>query len=336
MEYGVSFAASFEAVQQAQLAEELGFSSVGFYDSPALEPDLWITIANVVQATKRIQVGTEVLIPHLRHPMVQAAAIATVEHFAPGRLYVGVGTGFTGRMALGQRPLTWSFMRSFLTTVKALLAGEQVEIDGAVAKMLHPPWFAPARPIRVPFLVAANGPKGIDVAAELGDGLLYAGDPTKAPAGFSVLKMHTGGMVLGAGETTSSPRVVRASRIALPMQYHLAYEGYSSTRVEDLPYGSDWLEALERHPRALRHLVVHDCHTVGLNAHDEAFIDRHPDALSEYIARTVITPEQLRDRIAVIAMAGATHTTCPTPGDWQAAMRAYAHAVGLRSPRRAF
>ena len=183
-----------------------GFSYVGYYDSPALEPDVWITVANVVQATRRITVGTEVLIPHLRHPMVQASAIATIEQLAPGRLYVGVGTGFTGRMAMGGRPLTWDYMRRFLTQVKALLVGEQVEIDGAVTRMLHPPGFAPTRPISVPFLVAANGPKGVGVAREIGDGLIYGGAVDHVPAGFAILQMGAGGIVLEDDETTSSPR----------------------------------------------------------------------------------------------------------------------------------
>src|SRR5262249_40921727 len=114
MDIGVSFAASFDAVRQAQRAEALGFAYIGYYDSPALGADVWITLANALQATKRIHAGAEVLIPHLRHPMAQASAIAAIEHFAPGRLYVGVGTGFTGRMAMGQRPLTWAYMAEFL------------------------------------------------------------------------------------------------------------------------------------------------------------------------------------------------------------------------------
>jgi 5,10-methylenetetrahydromethanopterin reductase len=112
--FGLSLPANFDAPRQAQRAEDLGFSFIGFFDSPALEPDVWITIANAVQRTRRIQVGTEVLVPHLRHPMAQAAAIATIDHLAPGRLYVGVGTGFTGRMAMGQRPLRWAFVSRFV------------------------------------------------------------------------------------------------------------------------------------------------------------------------------------------------------------------------------
>jgi alkanesulfonate monooxygenase SsuD/methylene tetrahydromethanopterin reductase-like flavin-dependent oxidoreductase (luciferase family) len=57
MDYGISFAASFDAVAQAQHAEALGYSYIGFYDSPALGGDVWITIAAALQATRRIQVG---------------------------------------------------------------------------------------------------------------------------------------------------------------------------------------------------------------------------------------------------------------------------------------
>ena len=333
MEFGVGYAASFDAVRQAKLAEELGYSYVGFYDSPALEPDIWITIANAVQATSHIKVGSWVLVPHLRHPMAQASAMATIEHLAPGRLYVGLGTGFTGRMALGQRPLTWDAMRRFLIEVKGLLAGERVAIDGAVTQMIHPAGFAPARPIHVPFLVAANGPKGIAVARELGDGLIYGGAYAKAPSGFRTLEMTSGGIILEEGETASSPRVLEPARVAFALSYHLAYEGYFSAnrKIEQLPYGADWLAALERYPREVRHLIVHDQHAVGVGPHDAAFIERHPDALAAFAANVAVTPAQLRDQIEAIASLGATQTTCnPFLGtDWASATRSYARAVGL-------
>ena len=124
MEVGCAFPASFEAPEQARAAESLGFDFIGFYDSPALEADVWLTIADALRSTERIAVGTYVLIPHLRHPMAQASAIATLCHTAPGRLTVGMGTGFTGRMAMGQRPLSWAFMRRFIAQLRGLLNGD--------------------------------------------------------------------------------------------------------------------------------------------------------------------------------------------------------------------
>jgi 5,10-methylenetetrahydromethanopterin reductase len=333
MEFGVSYPASFEAVAQAVLAEKLGFDTIGFYDSPALEPDVWITIANAAQATRRIRIGTEVLIPHLRHPMAQAAAIATIEQLAPGRLYVGIGTGFTGRMAMGKRPLPWGCMRRFLVEIKALLAGKQVEIDGSIVQMRHPPGFAAARPMEVPILVAANGPKGIGVARELGDGLIYAGSLSKVPNGFDTLWMMAGGIVLHEPERQASPQVQDTARIMFSLQYHLAYEGFSNRpgSLRRLPYGDDWLDGLQTLPAEVRHLTVHDKHTVGINDHDQSFMDRHPDALSEFIDRVVMTPQALCQHIERLASLGVTHVNGPALAGkhWEWATREFARACGL-------
>jgi 5,10-methylenetetrahydromethanopterin reductase len=332
MDYGISFAASFDAVRQAQHAEALGFSYIGFYDSPALGADVWLTIANALQATRRIQVGAEVLIPHLRHPMAQAAAIATIEHLAPGRLYVGVGTGFTGRMAMGQPALTWSFMSRSLTQIKGLLAGEDVLIDGGVTRMLHPPGFAPARPIRTPFLVAANGPKGVEVARELGDGLIYGGDPASTPTGFSVLQRGGGGFVLDEGEPPTSPRILEALKPWFGLQYHLAYDGFhhGPNSVEQLPYGDDWLRSVEAFPPEVRRLHVHEGHAVAVSAIDDAFAERHPDALAAFAANATCNPAQMRERIEAVSALGATRVTCSVIfADWERDMARWANTLGL-------
>ena len=249
--------------------------------------------------------------------MAQASAIATIEHLAPGRFFLGVGTGFTGRMALGQRPLTWASMRVFLSQLKGLLEGQRVVIDGAVTQMIHPVNFAPARPIHVPFLIAANGPKGIAVARELGDGLIYGGDPGTVPSGFRNLSMVAGGIILEEGESPSSRRVLDAARVAFALSYHLAYEGFegSPKDIERLPYGRDWLMALERHPKEIRHLIVHDEHAVGVGPHDAAFIGRHPDALAAFAASLAVTPAELRSQIDALASLCHTNYTVTISGD---------------------
>jgi len=333
MDYGVTFAASFDAVRQAQHAEALGYSFIGFYDSPALGTDVWLTIANALQATRHIEVGADVLIPHLRHPMAQAAAIATIEHLAPGRLYVGLGTGFTGRMAMGQRPLSWAYMSRFIEQIKALLAGEEVVIDGGVERMLHPPGFAPPRPIRTPFLVAANGPKGIDVARRLGDGLIYGGDPASSPKGFSVLQMGGGGFLLEDGERPTSARMIETIKPWFGLGYHLAYDGYhgGGIAVKDLPYGDDWLRAVEALPPESRHLHVHDGHAVHLNAIDAAFAERHPDAVEAYAKAASCTAAELRESMDALSALGATRATCRVTFEhWQHDMALAAKALELK------
>ncbi len=62
-----------------------------------------------------------------------------------------------------------------------LSCGFEVEVDGEITKMFHPPGYAPDRPISTPIFIAAGGPKGLKVAAEVGDGLLCAGVVPPSP-----------------------------------------------------------------------------------------------------------------------------------------------------------
>ena len=331
-EIGCAFAASFEAAAQARVAESLGFDYIGFYDSPALEPDVWLTIADALRTTERIAIGPYVLIPHLRHPMAQASAIATLSHDSPGRLKIGMGTGYTGRMAMGQRPLTWAFMRKFVAQLRGLLGGEEVEIDGAVTQMIHPPGYAPERPIDVPLMIAANGPKGIQVARDCADGLIYGGPLESVPLDFEWLELPLSGIPLEEGESANSPRIIEAARVWFTLQYHLAYDGFSSEAVQSLPHGDDWLRTIERFPESTRHLRVHDRHVVEVNEHDHAFSERHRDELEAFANNVAMSPTELHAGLSGAAARGATRVMVWTIlPDWERGLRSFAPVLCSRS-----
>ncbi|MEY2570950.1 MAG: 5,10-methylenetetrahydromethanopterin reductase, partial [Acidimicrobiaceae bacterium] len=130
-------------------AERLGYARAWAYDSPALTSDVWVALALAAQRTTTIGLGPGVLVPSLRHPMTNAAAIATLEALAPGRVAIAVGSGFTGRYTLGQRPLRWSYVEEYVTALLGLLRGETVEWEGAPTRMLHTEGFVAARPVHV-------------------------------------------------------------------------------------------------------------------------------------------------------------------------------------------
>lgn len=142
MDVSCAFATSLETPEYIALAERLGYKRAWCYDSPALYADVWMTLARAAERTSVIGLGPGVLIPHLRHVMTNAAAIATLKALAPGRVAVAIGSGFTGRLAMGQRPHSWKAVREYVLALRALLRGEQVEWEGAVMQMLHPPGFA--------------------------------------------------------------------------------------------------------------------------------------------------------------------------------------------------
>ena len=81
----------------ARRAEQAGYDAVWVGDSvvakPRLEP--LTTLAYIAGITERVRLGTAVLLPALRHPVVLAQQIANVDHISRGRLVLGLGVGWS-------------------------------------------------------------------------------------------------------------------------------------------------------------------------------------------------------------------------------------------------
>jgi 5,10-methylenetetrahydromethanopterin reductase len=286
-----------ESHEHARIAEDLGYKRAWFYDSPALYPDVWTQLCRAAERTHRIGLGPGVLVPSLRHPMVNAAAIATLVSIAGhGRVAVGVGSGFTGRLTMGRRPMKWSDVGQYVRVMRALLRGEEVVWEGGVLRMLHPEGYGAVRPIEVPFVVAAAGPKGIAAAQEFGDGVFGAGRPF---GGFSWSIVLTLGTVLAEGEDPGSGHALDAAGHAAAVGFHAALE---QRRLDRIPRGKEWAAAYDTVPARVRHLALHDRHLVAINDRDRPFIT------GEMLAKNglALTRAGWRERIAMLKSAGAT------------------------------
>jgi 5,10-methylenetetrahydromethanopterin reductase len=300
-----AFATSLDSHEHARIAEELGYTRAFFYDSPALYPDVWVQLCRAAERTERIGLAPGVLIPSLRHPLVTASAIGTLVSLAGReRVTVAVGSGFTGRLAMGQRPIPWSDVARYVTAVKALLAGKEVEWDGAPIKMIHPDGFAPPRPIEVPFIIAAAGPKGVEVAHQVGDGVF--GAPLPIP-GFDWSVMLAFGTVLEKDEDPGSERVLAAAGHAGGVLMHWAVE---HQQLDLVPNVADWEKAYGDVPRASRHLALHAGHMVEINERDRPFITG--DLLAA--GGVAISPEGWRERLAAAEAGGATEVAYQPAG----------------------
>src|SRR5437899_9369877 len=124
MDISCAFATALDTPDHIALAEELGFERAWCYDSPGLYPDVWMVLARAADRTTRIGLGPAVLVPSLRHPMTNAAAIAALAAWAPGRVAVAIGSGFTGRMVFGHRGMRWDDVADYVRVLRALLRGE--------------------------------------------------------------------------------------------------------------------------------------------------------------------------------------------------------------------
>jgi 5,10-methylenetetrahydromethanopterin reductase len=322
LEISCAFATSPSTPDHVVVAERLGYRNTWLYDSPALYPDVWSVLALAATRTSRIGLGPGVLIPSLRHPMVNAAAIATLVSLAPGRVNVAIGSGFTGRMTMGQRPLSWTFVRKYVTTLQALLRGEAAEWDGAMIQMMHPAGFAPPRPIDVPMILGIGGPKGRAVADELADGVFVAGRPLGPGAGRCVVL--TFGTVLGEDEDPGSPRVLDAAGHAAGVALHAIYERRRD--VAEIAGSPEWLAELEEISPELRHIALHEGHLVELNERDAKVVTGDMLRRMGY-ARSA---GEWRDRLAELEAAGATEIAYqPAGSDIPGELERFAQAAGL-------
>jgi coenzyme F420-dependent glucose-6-phosphate dehydrogenase len=166
-------------------AERAGFEIVAVSDhfqpwrhhgghSPAALP--WLGAAT--SATSSAVLGTSVLTPTLRyHPSVVAQAFATLACLAPGRVFLGVGTGeamnetpVTGGAFPGRKERRLRLAES-IELIRRLWTEERVDFDGEYYKTAQATIYdRPAEP--VPVYVAASGPLAAKLAGRVGDGFI--------------------------------------------------------------------------------------------------------------------------------------------------------------------
>ncbi len=149
-----------------QDVEAAGFDGAGILDSQLLCRDTFATMALAATQTSRLTLFPAVTNPFTRHASVLAGAIQTVEELAPGRTKFVIGTGYTSASTIGRKPATLAQMRACIRTVKTLLAGNAVDFQGIPGRL----GYAAGRDI--PVLMAASGPKAIELAGEIADGVL--------------------------------------------------------------------------------------------------------------------------------------------------------------------
>jgi 5,10-methylenetetrahydromethanopterin reductase len=308
-----------------ELAEELGYERAWVFDTPALQLDVWMTLALAASRTSRIGLGPGVLIPSLRHPMVTAAAIAHLVELAPGRVEVGVGAGFTGRNALGQRGLRWADVEHYVRTIRSLLSGQTVDVEGAAVRMLHWPGQAPDRPIEVPWRVAIVGPRGMAAAQRLGASI-FTSRPSAGASydGYPGVTAMVSGVVLDPGEALDSPRVLATAGPGVAILYHLAYERGDDSLAQ-LPNGERFAQLVAAVPEAERHLAVHTGHLSQLNEIDRQVLTTEMLSRSALAHQAADVPAWL-DHYAAM---GVTELAYEPMGDIPEALTRLARSAGL-------
>ena len=153
-----------EIPAHAKAAEDAGFSHLTLVDTPTMSRDVHVMMMLAAQATSRILIGQGVVDPHSIHPSVIANLSASINELSGGRVFVGIGSG--NPVAKIRKPATLRELREAVEFVRRFTAGQEATYGGDVYQSR---WSQS----QLPIYVAAHGPKSLQLAGEIADGVIF-------------------------------------------------------------------------------------------------------------------------------------------------------------------
>ena len=298
-----------QLVKLIQEVEAAGFDGAGILDSQLLCRDAFITLALAASQTSRLTLYPAVTNPFTRHVSVLASALQSAEELAPGRVQCIIGTGYTSAHTIGRRPATLAEMRQTIVELKALIAGESVSFSGRAGRLQ----FASGR--RIPVLMAASGPRSIELTGEVADGVMLLVGFTPGIVAAALERLEHGARrsgrrledleIIWAARTITTDSTEEARRQARPTAVHWgllhggghwlqhagldipAYEIPQAVRdiYPDLAHATNWDEAIAATSFVSDDVIAQLCDALGL----------------------VGTPEYCAQRIAEMSRHGVTN-----------------------------
>jgi 5,10-methylenetetrahydromethanopterin reductase len=168
----------------AKSADDLGFAFVAVGDNPGHMRDTYVSLTVLAQATSRCCVGTGTTNPLHRDILVTASAMSSVETLAPGRTFLGLARGRAHMTASVDLLRTYVIgLRELWERGETTFAGKRIRLD----------W--DARP--VPILLGASGPRVLQLAGELADGVLVESGVSEDAVAYAMRNLEIGARVSG-------------------------------------------------------------------------------------------------------------------------------------------
>ncbi|MFY9326529.1 MAG: LLM class flavin-dependent oxidoreductase [Georgfuchsia sp.] len=320
MKFSVTIAQGTEGWKIAKRAEELGFYAAWFEDSQMVAADPFVVMAVAAVNTSKIELGTGVLIPSNRIAPQTANSLASLNNLAPGRINMGIGTGFSGRRSMGLDPVRMKDMRAYVEVVDAFLHQQTIEWEFEAKKrkirFLNPDKDLINLTDPIDIYIGAQGPKTRRMAAELKTHWMSMYSSLgKAAADYQDMqqaRLEVGtspeafknsifitGYPLAEGEPADSPRAKRQAGPLAATWLHNVLESQDYQAVgARLRVDKTILEKYRRvyeayQPADARYLSLHRGHALFLREEEAEFIT------ADWIRRSTMTGpvSELRERI---------------------------------------
>jgi alkanesulfonate monooxygenase SsuD/methylene tetrahydromethanopterin reductase-like flavin-dependent oxidoreductase (luciferase family) len=291
MKFGAMVQPVIDDLDLPRDVERLGYDSLWIPDSHMMGSDAYAVLALAAVNTSRIRIGTGVSIASTRIAPVTAAAIATINRLAPGRTFLGLGTGHTAMRTMGFDPVPPKEFHEYCRVTRDLLATGEAEFNWR-GKTRHIEFMCKRLGTKdiehkIPVYVGANGPRALATAGAFGDGRVSADNegPERMAMSMELVRQgaaaagrtlpadyHTATLafacVLRPGETLRSERVIDQVAPMSVAYLRYWYEWYLKSRDDSLippDIRSEWTEFKEhvekmQTPADRRYVELHDGH----------------------------------------------------------------------------
>jgi 5,10-methylenetetrahydromethanopterin reductase len=305
-----------ELIRLIQDIEAAGFDGAGILDSQMLCRDTFVTLGQAASQTSRLTLFPAVTNPFSRHVSVLASAIQTVAELAPGRTKVVMGTGYTSASTIGRKPASLAEMRETITTLRKLLAGDAVDFHGTPGRLAY----ASGRPVSL--LMAASGPKAIELAGEVADGVMLLVGFHRGIVDAVLSHLERGARksgrrledleIIWAVRTCMAPTMAEARRMARPtvvhqgiMRVHARWLEHTKLSIPhfeippavgkiypDLSHAQNWDEAIAATSFVPDEIIGQLCDALGLIGTPEHCARRIADLTGAGVKSLYIMPLQ--------------------------------------------
>src|SRR5262245_47143603 len=145
--------------------EDQGFDWLGVADSQSVFRELYVALTLAALNTSRVRLGPLVTNPLTRHLVVTASAISSVDEISGGRALLGLGSGDSAITTIGAPPATLAGLEDAVVTLGRLTTGAEIDRDGRR-------WRVHRSARRVPVYLAAEGPRTLELAGRVADGVI--------------------------------------------------------------------------------------------------------------------------------------------------------------------
>ena len=303
----------------AKQAEALGFKNLWIPDEKFFR-DPYCTMTVCSQVTKKIRIGIGITDPYTRRLPFTAASIATVNEISQGRAMLGIGAGGAGLKSIGlNRTNPVKTIRDAVTILHALLRGEAVSWKSDTITLVDAKVNFTSG--NIPIYVGAYGPKTLQMAGEIADGVLLGSGAGASPSSIAYASEQIN---TGAKKAKRDPESIERvswvhsvicddSKKALQLiKPTVAISIWNSRAViRELPHGV-WGEDVDH---AIK--VMETEYTTGHEAHDSGALSNLSKTISDEVAAKLSvsgTPSECLEKFKKIKSTGIKQISIVFPG----------------------